>query len=85
MNFMQLKGFMTRIGKYSKVVLCGDIAQVSPKFRNSGLAEYINMLKLYDARVHILEFTRDDVLRGDICKQQIVMFEDWEQERYGSN
>ena len=78
MTFAQLKGFMTRVGKYSKVVLCGDIAQVSPKFRNSGLAQYIEMLDYYDARVHTIEFTRDDVLRGDICKQQIVMFEEWE-------
>lgn len=85
MTFAQIKGFMTRVGKYSKVVICGDIAQVSPKFHNSGLSEYLRMIEYFDARVHVLEFTRDDVLRGDICKSQIIMFEDWEQLSNGSN
>ena len=78
MTFNQIKGVVTRIGKYSKLVLAGDIAQISELFKNSGLAEYIDMCDHFDARVHTIEFKRDDIMRSEICKQQIVMFEEWE-------
>jgi len=78
MTFEQIKGLMTRIGKYSKVVLCGDVAQVSPMFKNSGLAEYLDMVEFFNLPIHTIQFTREDVLRSDICKKQIVAFEEWE-------
>ena len=78
MTFEQLKVFLTRIGKWSKVVLCGDIAQVSPKFRGSGLAELIDMVDELELPVHTVEFTSDDILRSDVCKQFIVAFDKWE-------
>lgn len=84
MTFEQIKCFMTRIGKWSKVVLCGDINQVSPLFRNSGLAEYLEMVEFFDMNVHTIEFTRDDVLRSGICKEQIVAFEEWAVHKDGS-
>ena len=77
MTFEHIKGLMTRIGKYSKVVLCGDVNQVSPMFKNSGLAEYLDMIDYFDMNVHTIEFTRDDVKRSGICKSQIIAFEDW--------
>lgn len=83
MTLEHLKGLMTRVGKYSKVVLCGDIAQVSPKFKGSGLAEYIEMVKYFNLDVHIIEFNREDVLRSDICKQQIIAFEEWDKIKRG--
>lgn len=78
MTFEHIKGLMTRIGKYSKVVLCGDVNQVSPMFKKSGLAEYLEMVEYFDMNVHTIKFTRDDVLRGDVCKEQIIGFENWE-------
>lgn len=78
MTFQQLRGFLTRTGKWSKLVLCGDIAQTSPKFRNSGLAELLRMIEHFDMNVHTINFTRDDILRGEQCKQWITAFEDWE-------
>lgn len=81
MSIQQLKVFLTRMGKYSKVVLCGDVAQTSPKFRNSGLAELISIVEKYDMPVHHIEFGPDDILRSDMCKQWIVNFERWEKEK----
>ena len=78
MSFEHLKGLLTRIGKYSKVVLCGDVAQVSPQFKNSGLAELLEMIDYYGLPVHTINFTRDDVLRSETCKKFIVAFEEWE-------
>ena len=78
MTFQQLKVFLTRIGKYSKVVLCGDIAQISPKFRGSGLAELLEMIDYFNMNVHTIEFKRDDILRSEECKAWITAFENWE-------
>lgn len=78
MSFEQIKGLVTRIGKYSKLVMCGDIAQISPKFHQSGLAKFLKMLDKYDANVHQIEFTRDDILRSELCRDFIIMFEDYE-------
>lgn len=84
MTFDQLRVFLTRTGKYSKVVLCGDINQVSPKFQNSGLAELIKMVGRYSLPVHQIQFGPEDILRSDQCKQWILAFEQWDQdERIG--
>ena len=78
MTMQQLKVFLTRVGKYSKVVLCGDIAQVSPKFKGSGLAELLQMIDYFNLNVHTIEFTKDDILRSEQCKAWIEAFEAWE-------
>jgi phosphate starvation-inducible PhoH-like protein len=80
MSFDQLKVFLTRTGKWSKVVLCGDIAQTSPLFKNSGLAELLGMVHYYDLPVHTIEFTLEDVVRSDQCKMWLEAFENWEEE-----
>ena len=78
MTFQQLKVFLTRTGKWSKVVLCGDIAQISPKFKDSGLAELLQMIDYCKLNVHTIEFGYDDILRSDQCKAWIIAFEQWE-------
>ena len=78
MTFQQLKVFLTRTGKYSKVVLCGDIAQISPKFKDSGLAELIQMIDYCNLNVHTIEFGYDDIMRSDQCKLWIKAFDEWE-------
>ncbi len=79
MTFDQLKIFLTRTGMYSKVVLCGDIAQVSPKFYNSGLARFVTMCRHLDLPIHMIEFEYDDIVRSEQCKQWIINFDKWEQ------
>ena len=78
MSFEQLRVFLTRTGKYSKVVLCGDVAQTSPKFHNSGLAELIRMVETLDVPCHTIHFTLDDCMRSDQCKTWLRSFETWE-------
>ena len=79
MSFEQLKVFLTRTGKYSKVVMCGDVAQVSPKFAHSGLSEFIRMVEKLDLPVHRIEFGPDDIVRSETCKQFILAFDKWDQ------
>ena len=78
MSFQQLKVFLTRTGKYSKVVLCGDIAQISPKFRDSGLSELLQMIDYCDLNVHTIEFDYNDIMRSEQCKEWIMAYDQWE-------
>ncbi len=78
MTFEQLKVLLTRTGKWSKLVLCGDVAQISPKFSGSGLQELVHMVEKFDLPVHLIEFFREDILRSDQCRMWIEAFEDWE-------
>lgn len=78
MSFDQIKVLVTRLGNYSKLVLCGDVAQTSPLFKNSGLKEFIDMVEAQDLPVHTIHFTVDDVLRSETCKMFIGAFERWE-------
>jgi phosphate starvation-inducible PhoH-like protein len=78
MTFKQLRGFLSRTGKWSKLVMCGDVVQTSPMFKQSGLAELLKMIDFFDMNVHCIDFSRDDILRSDQCKEWISRFEDWE-------
>lgn len=79
MSFEQIKVLVSRTGDHSKLVLCGDIAQTSPLFKNSGLAKFIEMVETLDLPVHTIHFTPDDILRSPTCKMFIKAFERWEQ------
>lgn len=81
-TFEQLKVLLTRTGKYSKLVLAGDVAQVSPKFQGSGLAELIRMINAFNLPVHLIEFNREDILRSPQCKMWIEAWEDWENKKH---
>lgn len=78
MTFEQLKVLLTRQGKYSKLVLCGDIAQISPRFQGSGLAKLIDMVRALDLNVHLIEFTHEDILRSKQCAEWIRAFDKYE-------
>ena len=78
MTFEQLKVLLTRQGKYSKLVLCGDIAQISPRFQGSGLAKLIDMVRVLDLNVHLIEFTHEDILRSKQCAEWIKAFDKYE-------
>lgn len=83
MSYEQLKVFLTRTGKYSKVVLCGDVAQTSPKFKQSGLSELIQVVKAMDVPCHLINFTHDDIRRSEQCKTWIMAFDSWEEQKNG--
>lgn len=78
LSYQQIKMLFTRVGNWSKLVMCGDVSQVSPDFQNSGLAEWLDMTIAMDLPYHTIKFTRDDILRSDICKQTIIACEEWE-------
>lgn len=75
LNIETAKSLVTRVGKYCKVVLCGDIRQQTIKC-NSGLKFLLDMAFKYDLPVNTIEFTIDDCVRGPITKMWLEAFED---------
>lgn len=69
----EMKMFLTRIGKYSQVIVNGDIQQ-SDIPTASGLATILGMTKKYRLPVGVVEFTVDDIVRSDICAQWVRAF-----------
>lgn len=78
LTYSQIKMLFTRVGKWSKLVMCGDVSQVCPDFEGSGLAEWLDMTKHFDLPFHTIQFTRDDIMRSELCKQTIIACEEWE-------
>jgi phosphate starvation-inducible PhoH-like protein len=71
----EMKMFLTRVGKGCKVVINGDIKQ-SDIAGQSGLSKVIHLAKKYNMPVPVIEFSADDIVRSDICKQWILAFEE---------
>lgn len=69
----ELKMLVTRIGEGSKLVLNGDVQQSDLK-EADGLTKIVHYTKKYMLPIPIIEFTIDDVVRSDICKQWIKVF-----------
>lgn len=78
MSYEQYKVFLTRIGRWSKMVICGDIAQTSPKFKQGGLATLLQMFDATGFPIHSIHMTLEDVVRSEQCKRAIEAFENWE-------
>lgn len=70
---LEMKMFLTRIGKDSQVIINGDVNQTDLK-ETSGLRKVIHMVKSYALPVPIIEFTMDDIVRSDICAQWVRAF-----------
>lgn len=70
----EMKMFLTRIGKGCKVVINGDIKQSDIK-EQSGLSKIIHLVKKYNMNVPVIEFTVEDIVRSDICRDWIIAFE----------
>jgi len=74
-TLQELKMLVTRIGEGSKLVLNGDVQQSDLK-EADGLSKITHYAKKHMLPVPIIEFTLDDVVRSDICKQWIKVFTD---------
>jgi len=69
----EVKALLTRVGENSQVVLDGDVQQSDIK-EQSGLSKVTHLAKKHNLPVPVIEFTIDDVVRSDICKQWIKVF-----------
>lgn len=73
LDVAQFKMLVTRIGENCTLVMNGDIRQSDIK-EQSGLSKAIHLAKKYNIDACVVEFTLDDVVRSDICKQWLGAF-----------
>lgn len=69
----ELKMLVTRIGEGSRLVLNGDIQQSDLK-EGDGLSKIVHLAKKHMLPIPVVEFTVDDIVRSDICKEWIKVF-----------
>lgn len=75
--FSEIQTIMTRIGQFSKVIICGDPAQSDILHGKSGFLDVFNMFNNEEAKQHgiyCVEFTEEDILRSEICKFIVKKF-----------
>jgi len=75
--FSEIQTIMTRVGQFSKVIICGDPAQSDILHGKSGFLDVFNNFNTEEAKQHgiyCIEFTEDDILRSEICKFIVKKF-----------
>ncbi len=73
MLFGELDSVITRIGKNSKLILCGDFRQsdLQKDIDRKGLLDILKILKAMDYFKYV-EFSERDIVRSDFVKQYII-------------
>jgi phosphate starvation-inducible PhoH-like protein len=74
MTIQELKMVVTRVGENCPIVLNGDVKQSDIK-EQSGLSKAVHLAKKYNMDAPVIEFTTDDIVRSDVCKQWIIAFD----------
>jgi phosphate starvation-inducible protein PhoH and related proteins len=80
-NWEELSTVATRLGRNSRAVFCGDFRQNDLYRRDrdvSGLAKFLKVIDYMDTTSARIEFTTDDIVRGDIVKDFLVATEQYE-------
>ncbi len=73
----QIEMLLTRMGKYSKVVVNGDTTQVDLKNKNaSGLGQLVRIIKELP-KVIFFEFTDQDVVRHSLVGELVKRYREW--------
>lgn len=75
MTVPEMKMVVTRVGENCTLVLNGDVKQ-SDINETSGLSKAIHLAKKYNMDARVIEFTTDDIIRSDVCKQWIIAFDE---------
>jgi len=69
----EVKAIVTRIGKFSRLVLMGDTSQRDNNAK--GLEYLIGLAERHHLPVALHHFTSDDIVRSDVCKLFVKAFE----------
>lgn len=73
MTDMELNSIITRVGKKSKIIFCGDFRQTDLNKKNdvSGLKKFLGIAEQMKS-FSIFEFDVEDIVRSDIVKEYIL-------------
>jgi len=75
--FSELQTIMTRLGQFSKLVICGDPAQSDLPVGRSGFLDIYNSFNNTEAQekgIYCLEFNESDIMRSEICRYIVTKF-----------
>jgi phosphate starvation-inducible PhoH-like protein len=75
-NFKQLMLFLTRLGKDSKMLICGDVSQYDISKNQVALPDFINLIKGTNG-VGIHQFVDSDIVRNSILIEITERYEQW--------
>jgi phosphate starvation-inducible PhoH-like protein len=78
-DFKQLMLFITRMGKDSKVLICGDVSQYDIAKSKVALPDFINLLDGISG-LGIHTFKDEDIVRNKILIQITGRYEKWKSE-----
>lgn len=80
MTASELHSVFTRIGKNCRVIFSGDIKQndFTGKREVSGFKDFFKVINLMPS-FSVIEFTKEDVVRGDLVREYIIAREDLEE------
>lgn len=80
----EIQTLMTRIGKFTKMILCADPQQSDlPKAKQGGFEQCIKMFNSEEAQQHgiySITFDHEDIMRSELCKFIVGTFEKSKQE-----
>ena len=79
MTIKEIQTLMTRIGKFTKMILCADSAQSDlPRNKQGGFDRCASMFDNDQAKefgVYSMAFNNDDIMRSELCKFIVETFE----------
>jgi phosphate starvation-inducible protein PhoH len=73
MTFHELDSIITRVGKYCRVIFCGDFEQSDLK--NNGLKDFLKILETMGA-FDMVNFEVGDIVRSDFVKEYLIAKKD---------
>lgn len=72
----EIQAIVTRIGKDSKIIFCGDSHQADNKSKSDGLAYLQRILKTYSIQSsQVVTFTKEDCQRSDLVYDFLCAFD----------
>jgi phosphate starvation-inducible PhoH-like protein len=75
--FSELQTIMTRLGQFSKLLICGDPAQSDLPVGKSGFLDIYNAFNNVEAQdrgIYCVEFDESDIMRSEICRYIVTKF-----------
>lgn len=75
----EVQALVTRLGEDSQMILCGDNSGLQTDVKNGmdGLTYLHKLVEKYNIpEVVSVQFTRDDICRGGMCRAFVISFED---------
>jgi phosphate starvation-inducible protein PhoH and related proteins len=77
-TFHEINSVITRLGKNSKLIVCGDISQNDLIVRRSDQSGFNRMLQVANKipSFDVVTFTRNDIVRSELVKSWIIAVED---------